>query len=345
MSSSLVDVAAYWAMEASPTVDEVGALDLAFNRGVTINAGKNNNGAFHNSAQFRRATIAASGVLQGPDIAFSFSCWRLFDPALLAAPASPATPTIASLGLHTGDVTDYGWALWLEYHDGNYASLRAQTRSTGGTEDMIEATGLSFGDAGWHHYVLTRAAGASSAIKIYYDGALVASGTSVGSKATTNSFLVGSFAPGVTNCLTGLTQIRGNFDEVGYWTRELTSGEVTELYNGGTGFFYPFLTAPDAPVLRYGPGIEKVVFNWAEPDDGGSAITKYTLYLDGVLHTDDITSPHEVTGLTPEGINTGPWTLTATNAIGESDPSNELLAAPASTLPRLRELRVGPRDD
>lgn len=29
-------------------------------------------------------------------------------------------------------------------------------------------------------------------------------------------------------------------DEAGYWSRELTDAEVTELYNGGTGKTYPF---------------------------------------------------------------------------------------------------------
>ena len=34
----------------------------------------------------------------------------------------------------------------------------------------------------------------------------------------------------------------GQADEIGIWSKELTSSEVTELYNGGSGLTYPFLS-------------------------------------------------------------------------------------------------------
>ena len=34
----------------------------------------------------------------------------------------------------------------------------------------------------------------------------------------------------------------GLIDEIGVWTRALTSAEITELYNGGAGLTYPFTT-------------------------------------------------------------------------------------------------------
>lgn len=39
------------------------------------------------------------------------------------------------------------------------------------------------------------------------------------------------------------SNINGTIDEVGIWGRALTSGEVTTLYNSGTGLQYPFITA------------------------------------------------------------------------------------------------------
>lgn len=39
--------------------------------------------------------------------------------------------------------------------------------------------------------------------------------------------------------------LSGDLDEVGVWTRELTSAEVSELYNGGSGLGYPFSSTPE----------------------------------------------------------------------------------------------------
>lgn len=75
------------------------------------------------------------------------------------------------------------------------------------------------------------------------------------------------------------------------------------------------------------PGVESIEFTWSAPANGGDPITKYTLYRNGVEHTDSVTSPHEVTGLTG-GVASGPWTVTATNGIGESDPSNAVTETP-----------------
>lgn len=89
-------------------------------------------------------------------------------------------------------------------------------------------------------------------------------------------------------------------------------------------------TVPDAvDDLAATPGIGSLAFAWTAPANGGSAITKYTLYLNGAEHTDNITSPHEVTGLTG-GVASGPWTVTSINAIGESSLSNTVTETPNS---------------
>jgi hypothetical protein len=41
--------------------------------------------------------------------------------------------------------------------------------------------------------------------------------------------------------LDGLARdIAGTFDEIGFWSRALSSEEILMLYNGGTGLSYPF---------------------------------------------------------------------------------------------------------
>lgn len=85
------------------------------------------------------------------------------------------------------------------------------------------------------HVVITRKS--STGTKIYINGTLNASNTS-----TINTV----FAPTNYNAL-GATKssssasnyANGTLDEVNTWLKELTSTEVTELYNAGTGKFYP----------------------------------------------------------------------------------------------------------
>lgn len=83
------------------------------------------------------------------------------------------------------------------------------------------------------------------------------------------------------------------------------------------------------------PGVGKLTFTWTPPANGGAAIEKYTLYLNGVVSQDFITSPFEKTGLDP-GVEIGEWTVTATNSEGESDPSNAVTATPLSATVRGR---------
>lgn len=76
-------------------------------------------------------------------------------------------------------------------------------------------------------------------------------------------------------------------------------------------------------------GDGQATVSWTAPDDGGSAITSYTVtpYIDGVAQTaatfDTADTTDVVTGLANETTYT--VTVVATNTVGsspESDPSN-----------------------
>jgi hypothetical protein len=73
---------------------------------------------------------------------------------------------------------------------------------------------------------------------------------------------------------------------------------------------------------------EEFVVAAVDTDNGTPAIATITAGGPTVYAT-GVSSPHEVTGLTG-GVASGPWTVTSTNAIGESDPSNAVTETPDS---------------
>jgi hypothetical protein len=92
-------------------------------------------------------------------------------------------------------------------------------------------------DDDWHHIVIAYEGGART-IKTYIDSMLAGTLTSAdGVPASFNtSNIVTSF--GSTD---GAAVLNGILDEMGFWSRELDSTEVTQLYNSGSGLTYPFV--------------------------------------------------------------------------------------------------------
>ena len=92
----------------------------------------------------------------------------------------------------------------------------------------------------WYNVVVTRKA--STRTRIYINGNLSTSNTSIINPNYTGTFTpcIGAYKsvtiPSTLNYLTNGSKI----DEVALWNKELTSTEVTELYNSGSGKFYPY---------------------------------------------------------------------------------------------------------
>lgn len=94
------------------------------------------------------------------------------------------------------------------------------------------------------HFVATRKS--STRTRIYLNGVLKASNTdamnpayyTTGVNTTTPSIGSIQFPNGVQSDY--FLANGGKIDEVNVWNKELTATEVTELYNAGTGKFYPY---------------------------------------------------------------------------------------------------------
>jgi hypothetical protein len=100
-------------------------------------------------------------------------------------------------------------------------------------------------------------------------------------------------------------------------------------------------TVPSAPTLSATAGNGKVDLSWTTPNDGGSAITGYSVYRGTssgshtLLASLGVTNAYSDTSVT-NGI-TYYYVVTALNAVGESAKSNEVSATPsASTSPQVR---------
>lgn len=89
-------------------------------------------------------------------------------------------------------------------------------------------------------------------LSVYLNGAKDATDMTY-SAATTPS--TGQVGIGILGDFTGHQYFAGGaIDEVGWWTRGLSSAEISQLYNGGAGFQYPFTTSTPSKLGLLGVG-------------------------------------------------------------------------------------------
>ncbi|OGZ57555.1 MAG: hypothetical protein A2827_03025 [Candidatus Spechtbacteria bacterium RIFCSPHIGHO2_01_FULL_43_30] len=95
-------------------------------------------------------------------------------------------------------------------------------------------TGVSANDGKWHHIGVTWKSGGGGVVKIYKDGAEAYSGNLAGgtSMAGGGALVLGQEQDSVGGGFDSSVGFVGNIDEVYAYNRVLTSGEVSQLYNG-----------------------------------------------------------------------------------------------------------------
>lgn len=182
----------------------------------------------------------------------------------------------------------------------NITSNKITVASTG--ETSLVALANASTDT-WYHVVLTASAG--KVLKLYIDSVL--QDTETWSIDINGAMAIGALGDSPTNT------INGSIDEFGYWDKVLTQAEIDSLYNSGSGFAYPFLTAPVA-AFSGTPLSGEINFDTVFTDastetptswlwdfgDGGSSVEQ------SPTHTYNVQGTYTVT-------------LTATNATGNDD--------------------------
>lgn len=98
----------------------------------------------------------------------------------------------------------------------------------------VGGTDLALSTSTWYHIVMTW--NGSGGYIVYKNG----SSNQTVTKTDTAPNTVLNATGGIGGRQTNIQMITGTIDEIGIWSRVLTSDEVTSLYNSGAGLQYPF---------------------------------------------------------------------------------------------------------
>jgi hypothetical protein len=232
-SALLTDLISYWKLdEASGTrVDSVTATgnDLTDNNTVTSATGKVGDAAHFVNANDEWLSRTSNDSLRCGDIDFTWALWvKLTD----------KTKTYYILDKRTAGAIEYELYYW------QAGDRFSSTCTAGGLNDAI----LGSPTAGvWYFVVLCHNAAANTWTMQFNDG----TANSLDTGGTAPALTTGDFTLGDSSGVAAGNEFQGDIDEVGFWKRVLTAGEITSLYNAGSGVTYPSFAMKDFKKLMY----------------------------------------------------------------------------------------------
>lgn len=128
---------------------------------------------------------------------------------------------------------------WLFYHTaGNVLQLDVSSTGADGSSAGVSWTPST---ATWYHVAMTKN---GTSVRMYINGSQIGTTQTLSLSTMLNSttaFELGRWTEAGV-------YIDGVMDEWGAWSRQLTSDEILELYNGGVGLTYPFTA--DSPTAN-----------------------------------------------------------------------------------------------
>lgn len=196
--------------------DFYGSNNLTNNGGATFGAGKVNNGVVLNGSS--QDLSAPSATAPWGTNVWSISMWFKIS----------GSDTLFTLFGNQGN-NDGSHGFVIDYGNNNGAG------NFGVNKSGVAGFGYAWTpDANWHHLaVVLRSSG--TGMELYLDG------TSVASNANTGNVVTPTVSPepflGARNLGAGGTDayFNGTIDEVGIWSKSLSTTEISDLYNGGNG--------------------------------------------------------------------------------------------------------------
>ena len=231
-SAALTDnIISYWKFDESSgnAADSAGSNTLT-NTSVSYVAGKiNNAGSYTGSESFG---VADNGTLR-PANTLTISAWINFDSG-----AEAGGPIFVAKGTNAGD--SQSWDLRLHSTKKIYYQGRV-----GGGSYIAGLTSTVMSPNTWYHVVFTRN---GTVTHVYLNG-VDETLTGVTSNAADFDYSTGNLSVGQFG--SGFNFWKGKIDEVALWSRDLSSTEVTTLYNSGTGLQYPFGAVSTPPTMGF----------------------------------------------------------------------------------------------
>ncbi|MEX1382612.1 LamG-like jellyroll fold domain-containing protein [Lutibacter sp.] len=206
-----VDLVSYYTLNetSGTTAEDVHGTNDGTNNGATVNVA----GKIGTAYDFDGTNDYVSVSFGETFSAITYSWWMAWDDS----------GTSATQVVFESDTTAEG----LVYTGSGATDSIAVRIGTDLTDALFES---AIPDSGWHHYVATWD---GTDVKLYVDG--TEHGSSPISRAWSNpsftSFYIGARAGNSVN-------FDGKIDEVGIWSRALTSTEISDLYNSGDGLGY-----------------------------------------------------------------------------------------------------------
>lgn len=226
-------IVSYWKLDESSgnPADSVGSNTLTNENTTAFAAALINNGGDFGSTNTTKAFSRTDALGLTYTSNFTYSAWF----KLQTAPSN-AFQNI----LYIKDSTALGWYSRVFYGDTAgvktiYAQRLTNTSVTSATTITTDV---------WHHFVYTFD---GTTMLLYYDGSLLINGGTQSGSTDSSANGAAVFAIGRERIAGDGGFWKGMVDEVGVWSRALSSTEVTSLYNAGVGLQYPFTVASTVP--------------------------------------------------------------------------------------------------
>ena len=197
---------------------------------VTFTTGKVGNAFTFNGSNYVSLPNNSLNLTDSGSNAYSISLWVKFTD-------NSGLPQGLLTNLMQSGSNAWGWMIWY-YNNQIYFTRRAGTNVS---YDLVTPSSPAISANVDYNVVVTRKNGST---KIFINGILVASDTStVDTVYTTTHYpLIGGRQTYATPVYEWYAKNGTKIDAVNVWTKELTSGEITSLYNDGAGAEYPFST-------------------------------------------------------------------------------------------------------
>lgn len=229
-SSLATDLVSYWELEetSGTRVDSHGSNDLTDVNTVGSVAAIEGNGASFTRANTESLVITdgdQTGLDETSDL--SIACWFRLD----TLPASGSYSFVQKYDSTTGNRSYYFDFLKSGATYGLNSTFHTGSGGIGAYRSGTFSTGT------WYHAAVTFKAGSgtSGEVKFYIDGTQLgttATGDCPALQDVTQDFRVGANSDNATG------HIDGDIDELGFWSRTLSSTDISDLYNSGSGIPY-----------------------------------------------------------------------------------------------------------